>query len=515
MIGHRDLHTTAANPNFEMGTLYVRQDSAANVALLDVPRRSGIAITRVWMRVTNCDGVTADYDAVRTGTMWVVDVPGTHFATPGEVPGGVDVWASGDGADGEPYAWSIGTGSLCVREGDSGTPVPGDPWTAIKLRETVPDNPVYGDAKIDGGALYVWDGTRWVGGGGGIVDPTLDPTSSNAVANSAVCGGLDARLSKSGGTMTGEITMSRGNAVVFGDANGPAVYTRNGTTLEADTRGTTGAVALLSDIPTVPTAYTSSPEKDGAASAGTPGTYACGNHRHPTDTSRQASITASGILKGNGSGGVSAAVAGTDYQSPLTIDATPTASSTNPVQSGGVKTALDGKLSTAGATRSVTAEDSGGTETYKFVGTGEVGGANAVARIKELPYADLGEAEEMLVGVYGVETRGVTRHTVASGETTATFGFTEPPTDRSLDALLDIDNSGNSSDFALEFYGLGTDFALVCDKDSDLAELTVVEKQTRARFFVTQTAFVTSGGLPVLSIQRLPLGAFATTITRS
>lgn len=37
------------------------------------------------------------------------------------------------------------------------------------------------------------------------------------------------------------------------------------------------------------------------------------DHRHPTDTSRQATITASGILKGNGSGGVSAAVAGTDY----------------------------------------------------------------------------------------------------------------------------------------------------------------------------------------------------------
>lgn len=33
---------------------------------------------------------------------------------------------------------------------------------------------------------------------------------------------------------------------------------------------------------------------------------------------KQANITASGILKGNGSGGVSAAVAGTDYQSPLT-----------------------------------------------------------------------------------------------------------------------------------------------------------------------------------------------------
>lgn len=37
------------------------------------------------------------------------------------------------------------------------------------------------------------------------------------------------------------------------------------------------------------------------------------DHRHPTDTSRQAKITANGILKGDGSGGVSAATDGTDY----------------------------------------------------------------------------------------------------------------------------------------------------------------------------------------------------------
>ena len=43
------------------------------------------------------------------------------------------------------------------------------------------------------------------------------------------------------------------------------------------------------------------------------------DHRHPTDTSRQAKITASGILKGDGSGGVSAATAGTDYITPATL----------------------------------------------------------------------------------------------------------------------------------------------------------------------------------------------------
>lgn len=56
----------------------------------------------------------------------------------------------------------------------------------------------------------------------------------------------------------------------------------------------------------------------------------------PSDIGAQAEITASGILMGNGAGGVSAATPGRDYQAPLTIDATPTASSTNPVQSGGI-----------------------------------------------------------------------------------------------------------------------------------------------------------------------------------
>lgn len=48
---------------------------------------------------------------------------------------------------------------------------------------------------------------------------------------------------------------------------------------------------------------------------------------------KQAKVTASGILKGDGSGGVSAATAGTDYQTPLTIDSTPTDGNTTHVVS--------------------------------------------------------------------------------------------------------------------------------------------------------------------------------------
>lgn len=63
------------------------------------------------------------------------------------------------------------------------------------------------------------------------------------------------------------------------------------------------------------------------------------------DVGAQPTITASGILKGDGSGGVSAAVAGTDYQAPLVFDSAPTENSTNPVTSGGIYSAMNTRYS--------------------------------------------------------------------------------------------------------------------------------------------------------------------------
>lgn len=80
---------------------------------------------------------------------------------------------------------------------------------------------------------------------------------------------------------------------------------------------------------------------------------------------KQDKITASGLLKGNGSGGVSAAVAGTDYQAPLpaqsgnsdkflktngsalswaAVDTTVTSASANLITSGAVYTAIFGAM---------------------------------------------------------------------------------------------------------------------------------------------------------------------------
>lgn len=67
------------------------------------------------------------------------------------------------------------------------------------------------------------------------------------------------------------------------------------------------------DAPKTVSASSKTPLMDGTAALGSDTGYAKGDHVHPTDTSRQAKITAKGILKGDGNGGVSAATRGSDY----------------------------------------------------------------------------------------------------------------------------------------------------------------------------------------------------------
>ena len=76
---------------------------------------------------------------------------------------------------------------------------------------------------------------------------------------------------------------------------------------------TASEVGALPDTTVIPSASSTTPKADGTASAGSETKFARGDHVHPTDTTRQAKISASGILKGNGSGDVVAAAAGTDY----------------------------------------------------------------------------------------------------------------------------------------------------------------------------------------------------------
>lgn len=112
--------------------------------------------------------------------------------------------------------------------------------------------------------------------------------------------------------------------------------------LKGDGSGGVTAAAAGIDYATpnsLPEPSDTPPVMDGAAAAGTLTTYARGDHKHPADTSRQAKITASGLLKGDGAGGVSSAVKGTDYSGPtaklsLTLAAASWAGSASPYTQG-------------------------------------------------------------------------------------------------------------------------------------------------------------------------------------
>lgn len=168
-------------------------------------------------------------------------------------------------------------------------------------------------------------------------------------------------------------TYARGNHVHPTDDTRQPKITADGL-LKGDGSGNISAAQAGTDyaLPSaIPSPSSTTPNMDGTGSAGTSTAYARGNHTHPSDTSRQPKITASGLLKGDGDGGVTAAVAGTDYQAPMTagtdyqapitavgvlqrnsngtitskaVDTTPGSGSSNLITSGAVYTAILGAI---------------------------------------------------------------------------------------------------------------------------------------------------------------------------
>ena len=92
--------------------------------------------------------------------------------------------------------------------------------------------------------------------------------------------------------------------------------------------------AVKTVMDAIPAASSTTPKMDGTAAVGTGTTWAKADHIHPSDTTRQAKITASGILKGDGNGGVSAAVAGTDYAPAYSYSTTDLTAGTSTLATG-------------------------------------------------------------------------------------------------------------------------------------------------------------------------------------
>lgn len=488
MIRTIDICLNAAHPEIKLpeATTFVGSPSAVNVRGIP-PALGSWKITQVRLSAVWPDGEVETVAATRTGAgVWTATLRGCD--TSGRVSEGLLVIADGTDEAGAPVTgYVLAVSDIAVYTRDL-TIDAGDRYWYLKLFETAPETPHEGDAYFNGGVLMIYDGTRWVsisGGGGGIVDPALDPTSSNAVANSAVCGGLDGKLSTSGGTVTGDVLLNRGSAVVFGTTGGPAVYTNNGTTLKADTRGTTGDVALLSDIPAVPAASTDTPLPDGTAAPGSSAAYARGDHRHPTDTSRQAALSQTQL-------GNIAAV-------PNKLDAS-----------------VADAYSIAVGSGHLTVTDSQSGATYTFAGP--VSTPDDVARGEDLPYVT-GAVMDESEGVHYPIDRAVNSYEATDGDATLTLDMPQPmPVDqggRARDFIVDVDNSANTGALGIEFNLLGEDYALAVTDGDNLAEITELAAGERARFYFTETAqrYTPSGAhdsIPVISIQRMTIEVVTT-----
>jgi len=115
-------------------------------------------------------------------------------------------------------------------------------------------------------------------------------------------------------TLTADITLTASDVGALSNTSAAASITATDISNWNAKSDFSGSYNDLTNTPTIPVASTITPVMDGTATIGADTGWARGNHVHPVDTSRQAKITASGILKGDGSGGVTAATAGTDYQ---------------------------------------------------------------------------------------------------------------------------------------------------------------------------------------------------------
>ena len=163
-------------------------------------------------------------------------------------------------------------------------------------------------------ATYTWAGT------GVPVDSSLSTSSENPVQNKVITG----KVGTTALTTTATDLSGAVNELDAGKYEKPsggipktdlasAVQTSLGLADTAYQKPSGGIPASDMASGAIPSAYTSNPEMDGTASPGSSTAWAKGDHVHPHDTSKQDSITATGILKGAGSGSVGAAVAGTDY----------------------------------------------------------------------------------------------------------------------------------------------------------------------------------------------------------
>ena len=190
----------------------------------------------------------------------------------------------------------IGDMIICIADGTVAT---ADDWTVI---QTNIDGVVTGPASSTAEHIATFTGTT-----GKVIQD-----SGFTIAKSVPA---DAQFTDT--TYENKTAASGGTDVSLVTTGDKYIWNNKGTYSKPS--GGIPASDLASDV--IPSAYTLNPVMNGTANAGTSTSWAKGDHVHPIDISRQAKITVSGILKGDGAGGVSEATAGIDYATPAQVDA--------------------------------------------------------------------------------------------------------------------------------------------------------------------------------------------------
>lgn len=186
--------------------------------------------------------------------------------------------------------------------------------TSNDLPETAPQYTCYLVGTTSPYHAYIFDGTSWTGlgiVGKGDKGDTGDDGFSPVVTVTTITGGHEVSIEDANGTQTFDVMDGQdgapGQGVPSGGTTGQVLKKKSNTDYDTEWASAGGVDPA-----------TATPLMDGTAAVGSSTKYAREDHVHPSDTSKQDSITATGILKGSGAGIVSAAVAGTDYLTQAT-----------------------------------------------------------------------------------------------------------------------------------------------------------------------------------------------------
>ena len=161
MITTQEVKIQAQHPSMPLNPFTAFKGSPSSIRVLDVPKKIGLwNITSVQIQVTYPDSHIVSKECVRTGNVWVGTLEGTSSV--GQVCKGYQITASGIDEDGnEISGYVLGVGDIVIMDID-GSIFPNESADIVRIFDSVPNNPKIGDVYLDGIALMIYDGEKWV-----------------------------------------------------------------------------------------------------------------------------------------------------------------------------------------------------------------------------------------------------------------------------------------------------------------------------------------------------------------